>query len=101
MANKNNIRSIRFSDELANIINQQQGDTFTAKLENLVTRAYMELPTREAELEHINAEIKKKRKELQELSAKAFNFKRQMDSMTYTMENIAKAITVLSKSTEA
>ena len=101
MANKNNIRSIRFSDELANIIDQQQGETFTARLENLVMRAYLELPAREAELERINAEIGKKRKELQKLSAKAFNFKRQMDSMTYTMENIAKAIAVLSKSTEA
>ena len=38
MAQKNNIRSIRFTDELANLIDRQVGDTFTQKFENLVTR---------------------------------------------------------------
>ena len=37
MANKNNIRSIRFSDELAELIDQQVGRTFTEKFENLIT----------------------------------------------------------------
>ena len=35
---KNNIRSIRFSDKLAALIDQQVGDTFTQKFENLITR---------------------------------------------------------------
>ena len=38
MAAKNNIRSIRFSDELAELIERQVGDTFTQKFENLITR---------------------------------------------------------------
>lgn len=44
MGKKNNIRSIRFSDELAKLIDRQQGDTFTQKFENLVTRCVWELP---------------------------------------------------------
>ena len=50
MAIKTNIRSIRFSDELAELIERQQGSNFTQKLENLVTRCMWELPTREREI---------------------------------------------------
>ena len=38
MATKPNIRSIRFSDELAELIDRQQGSSFTQKFENLITR---------------------------------------------------------------
>ena len=44
MAGKPNIRSIRFSDELAELIDRQIGNTFTEKFENLVTRCVWELP---------------------------------------------------------
>lgn len=63
MAQKNNIRSIRFSDELAELIDRQVGRTFTEKFENLVTRCVWELPGKEAELERLNKEIEKKKKE--------------------------------------
>ena len=36
MAIKNNIRSIRFSDELMEIINDQVGDNFNQRFERLV-----------------------------------------------------------------
>ena len=38
---KNNIRSIRFSDEMIDIIDQQVGDNFTQKFERLVYNCYM------------------------------------------------------------
>lgn len=47
MANKSNIRSIRFSDDLAELIDRQNGETFTAKFENLITRCVWELPRQE------------------------------------------------------
>ena len=53
MAGKPNIRSIRFSDELAEFIDRQAGNTFTEKFENLVTRCVWELPRKEAELERL------------------------------------------------
>lgn len=47
---KNNIRSIRFSDEMMDIINQQVGDNFNQKFERLVYNCYMVLPQREKEI---------------------------------------------------
>ena len=38
MANKRNIRSIQFSDELGELIERQQSRNFIEKFENLVTR---------------------------------------------------------------
>ena len=69
MAQKNNIRSIRFSDELAELIDRQVGRTFTEKFENLVTRCVWELPGKEAELKCLDKEISRKQKEFQKLSA--------------------------------
>lgn len=67
MAKKNNIRSIRFSDELAELIDRQVGDTFTEKFENLVTRCVWELPQKEAELERLKKQIDERKQELREL----------------------------------
>ena len=64
MATKNNIRSIRFSDELAELIDRQIGDTFTQKFENLVTKCVWELPNREKQLKDIEEQIKKERERL-------------------------------------
>lgn len=67
MAAKNNIRSIRFSNELAELIDQQVGDTFTQKFENLVTRCVWELPQKEKELARIQADIQRERERLYNL----------------------------------
>ena len=52
---KGNIRSIRFSDELIEIIEQQQGDNFTQKFERLVYNCYMLLPEKERQLDVLEA----------------------------------------------
>lgn len=67
MAQKNNIRSIRFSDELAELIDRQVGRTFTEKFENLVTRCVWELPRQEERLKNIQEQIKKERERLDSL----------------------------------
>ena len=59
MANKTNIRSLRFSDELAELIERQQGQNFTEKFENLVTRCVWEVPAREKELAELERRIRK------------------------------------------
>lgn len=53
MAGKPNIRSIRFSNELAELIDRQAGDTFTAKFEALITRCVWKLPNKEKQLENV------------------------------------------------
>lgn len=67
MAAKNNIRSIRFSDELAELIDRQVGDTFTQKFENLITRCVWELPQKEEQLARIQADIQRERERLYNL----------------------------------
>ena len=67
MAGKPNIRSIRFSDELAELIEQQAGNSFTEKFEGLITRCVWELPQKETELKRLQSQIDERRKELKEL----------------------------------
>ncbi len=67
MGQKNNIRSIRFSDELAELIDRQVGRTFTEKFENLVTRCVWELPEKEKQLKEIQKRIDQERKRLYDL----------------------------------
>lgn len=91
MAAKNNIRSIRFSDELAELIDRQQGDTFTQKFENLITKCVWELPEKEEELQQIEDRIQTKREQLRELSTQA-------GQLSMTMENLALKIRQLEAS---
>lgn len=67
MTGKPNIRSIRFSDELAELIDRQIGNTFTEKFENLVTRCVWELPQREAELKEVQKQVRQEEKRLADL----------------------------------
>ena len=67
MAQKNNIRSIRFSDEMAELIDRQIGDTFTQKFENLITRCVWELPAKEKQLADIQGQISRERQRLSDL----------------------------------
>ena len=70
MATKNNIRSIRFTDELADLIDRQQGKNFQQKFENLVTRCAFELPEKEAEIARLDEQRKAKLQQLRELDSK-------------------------------
>ena len=64
MAGKGFIRSIRFSEELAELIDRQVGNSFTEKYENLITRCVWELPQKKEELKQIQEEIQQERKRL-------------------------------------
>lgn len=64
MAGKNNIRSIRFSDDLAELIDRQAGRTFTEKFEGLITRCTWELPKKEQQLADIQKRIKQEQERL-------------------------------------
>lgn len=81
MANKNNIRSIRFSDELAELIDRQVGRTFTEKFENLITRCVWELPQKEKELERIQTEIDQKKKQFYDMSRKAADTRAMLEDL--------------------
>lgn len=81
---KNNIRSIRFSDELADLIDQQIGDTFTQKFESLIYRAFWELPAKEKELEEIKEQIVHEKQRLSRIQVAA----RQIFALERSIENL-------------
>lgn len=82
MATKSNIRSIRFSDELAKLIDRQQGDTFTQKFENLITRCVWELPKKERELAALEERIQEKKEQLRTMTEQAGELRMTLNSLT-------------------
>ena len=92
MANKNNIRSIRISDELADLIDRQVGRTFTERYENLITRCVWELPAKEAELETVQAAIDRERQELERLRAKVISWRQTARLMVSAIDQMEDSI---------
>lgn len=92
MATKGNLKSVRLSDDLIELINQQVGDTFTAKLENLVTRCVWELPQKETEIKRLEEQITGKRAELRQLSERARKYEQALDNMKWDMQRLGGAI---------
>lgn len=93
MAKKNNIRSIRFSDEMIELIDRQIGDTFTAKFETLVTKCVWELPTKEKQLEVIQGQIDREGRRLRELADDVWKFRSAIDVLNRRateLENLIK-----------
>ena len=68
MAKKNNNRNIRITDQMLELIEQQVGNNFTEKWENLVTRCVWELPHVEDKLKFYNDLIEKRSKEVDRLN---------------------------------
>lgn len=92
MANKNNIRSIRFSDEMAELIDRQQGDTFTQKFENLITKCVWELPAKEEKLKQIASHIEEKREQLREMTAQAGELRMTINSLAPKVQELENNI---------
>lgn len=103
MANKSNIRSMRFSDKMIEIIESQAGDTFTAKFEALVTRCMWELPKREEELQRIQKLIQEENNRLENIRKKTLDIennayrlnsmlKSYNDQVRYTVKSIEKLL---------
>lgn len=61
MALKTKIRSMRFSEEMEQLINEQVGETFSAKFERLVYNCYMLAPQKEKEIQELDKKIARKK----------------------------------------
>lgn len=96
MANKNNIRSIRISDDILELIEQQAGNNFTEKWENLVTRCVWELPQKEKDLEYIEYRIQQKRAQFTAMSERMRKMEACLEDLTakfrYLQVTMNKAI---------
>lgn len=67
MNKKTFIRSIRFSDEMMEIINQQVGENFNQKFERLIYNCYMLAGEKEREIQRLDEQIIMKRRKLENL----------------------------------
>ena len=87
MAKKSNIRSIRFSDEIIEIIEAQEGETFTAKFETLIRKCYQKIPAKEQELKYVNMRIEAETQRLRRIQKKASELEQNINNLTYTMQS--------------
>ena len=92
MAKKNNIRSIRFSDEIIEMIESQAGETFTAKFEALVTKCVWELPAKEKELAAIQARINEERENFRFIQREVGKLRNTVRRLNYTLESMTRQI---------
>ena len=92
MAGKSNIRSMRFSDTIIEMIEQQAGDTFTAKFEALVTKCVWELPKKEQELKRVQELIQAERKRLDRIQKKAIELENKTAQLTNDLTWYARQV---------
>ena len=101
MAKKSNIRSMRFSDKMVEIIEAQAGETFTAKFEALVTRCMWELPAKEKELAGIQKQIQQERQNLRYIQDTRRKLERNLQDMehrtAYYLREMNRSIEELTK----
>lgn len=97
MARKNNIRSIRFSDEMAELIDRQIGGSFTEKFENLITRCVWEAPAAEQRIKQLDAKIEQKQTQLYNMRKWAHELTTCLYELQGKMEALEKAIDKTSK----
>lgn len=101
MAKKNNIRSIRFSDEMMEIIESQEGETFTAKFEALVFQCIQELPRKEQELEGIREQIKWERNQLRYIQDTKRKLENNLRSIEYQSAMFLRQLNQAAKDLES
>jgi len=96
---KGNVKTVRLSDELLEMIESQAGENFTAKFEALVTRCMWELPKKEQELQGIQERIDYERKQLariqkrvRELDQSIINAEAAVRNYNYSMKNAIKRL---------
>lgn len=95
---KNNIRSFRYSDEVAGILEGMQGKTLNEKFENLVRTCYIVLPEMERKIELASKSLEAMRSdywELWRLKSKVENKLGCIDRLAAELDEIVAGSEVL------
>lgn len=82
MAVRTNSRSFRYSDRVAEILENFGGDSLNDKFNNLVIYCFNEVPKRQKEIVRLDDEIKLKKEKIRKLSEKT----RQIDDFFCKLE---------------
>jgi hypothetical protein len=96
MATKNNIRSFRYSDRVAEILEQQEGKTLNEKFENLVLFCFDEKPNTEKQLKLIKSKII----EFSEFSKLISTYYSRLENMKYTISTCDTQLKALTDNIE-
>lgn len=88
MAVRTNSRSFRYSDRVAEILENFEGDSLNDKFNNLVIYCFNEVPKRQETIALLDDEIKKKKEKLKILSEKT----RQINVFFYKLESVQARI---------
>lgn len=88
MAAKTNIRSIRLSDEMMEVIEAQVGETFTEKYEGLIRRCVFEEPETKKRVEALKKELARVEKTLEERRREAAELQRAITILTNTKRQL-------------
>ena len=75
---KSNLRSFRYSDEVAAILEAQEGNSLNEKFESLVLFCFYKLESRKKDLQRVEADIKREKERLWNLQ-KATEELRQLE----------------------
>lgn len=86
MASKGNIRSMRISDDVIQLIESLPGDSFTAKFEYLVHHCIEELPETERRLQFTKELIQGEDKRLERIRKQAFELDSSVSSLMNALQ---------------
>lgn len=89
---KGNIKTVRLSDELLEMIESQAGENFTAKFEALVTRCMWELPKKERELHLLQQRIDEERATFKYIQKEVSKLRNTIRGLNFTLESVTKQI---------
>lgn len=88
--------SLRLSEDIITVIEEQSGDSFTAKFENLVRRAYLDLPDAVSQLEAVDIMISEKKALSVDLYSQLMKMKSLASSISSKLDSCASVLPGLS-----
>lgn len=97
---KENIRSIRMSDEIMEIVNQQQGRNFTEKFERLVYNCYMLTDQKSKEIKKLDEDIQIQREKLKYMAEQTTKLKNEQNAVSRALNNYHTALNIAVESIE-
>ncbi len=92
MANKDYCRSMRFGEDLYNLIDSQPGENFSQKFEFLVRTCVDELPNVQRELKDVRKQIETERKALRVLREQKATLAQNVNSVNYSLKTLLSTV---------
>ena len=93
--------TVRLNEDVIELIDRQQGETFTQRFENLVTRCVWELPQIEKQLKSYREQVKREQAKLSKLSGQVYEYRAVVQRLDGQLGTLAKLIDASTKERSA